>query len=110
MFRVWQLPRFRERENGGLKSDWDNLRLQRMSDKGPPIMCESQHRSDNKDCPPKDPLLMALADMNYKLEGIERLEKKLEEATSNFTGVLDVIKKELANLKKARNNDSDEIN
>ena len=75
MLRVWQLPRFRERENGGLKSDWDNLRLQRMSDKGPPIMYESQHCSDNKVSPPKDPLLMALADMNSKLEGIERLEK-----------------------------------
>ena len=53
---------------------------------------------------------MALADMNSKLEGIGRLEKKLEEVTTNFTGELDLIKTELANLTEARNNDSAELN
>ena len=86
----------REREYGGLKLDWDNLRLQRMSEQDPPIMYESQLSSDNNVSPLKDPILMALTNMNSKLKGIERLEKKLAEVTSNFT--------------EARNNDSAEIN
>ena len=74
-----------------------------MSEQGPPIMNELQYCSDNPGSPPQDPLLMALADMNSKLEGIGRLEKKLAEATLNFTGELDLIKTELANLTEARN-------
>ena len=81
-----------------------------MSAQGPPKMNETQYSSDNPDNPPQDPLLMALADMNSKLEGIGRLEKKLEEVTANFTGELDLIKTELANLTEARNNDSAELN
>ena len=71
--------------------DQDNLRLHRMSEQDPSI-------------------LMALTSINSKLDGIERLEKKLEEVTLNFTGELDMIKMELINLTKATNNDSVEIN
>ena len=90
--------------------DWYNLRLQRMSEQGPPIMDESQYCSDNTGSPPQEPLVKALEEMNLKLEGIGRLEKKLAEVTSNFTGELDLIKTELVNLKEARNKDSAEIN
>ena len=48
--------------------------------------------------------------MSAKLEGIGRLERKLEEVTTNFTGELDLIKTELANLKEARNNDGIQLN
>ena len=48
--------------------------------------------------------------MAAKLEGIGRLEKKLEEVTTNFTGELDLIKTELANLTEARNNDGIKLN
>ena len=70
----------------------------------------SEYNSDNSDLPPQDPLLRTLADMSAKLEGIGRLERKLEEVTTNFTGELDLIKTELANLKEARNNDGIELN
>ena len=77
-FGFCSFRRLEFRECGGFKLDWYNLRLQRMSKQGPPIMNESQYCSDNPDSPPKDPLLMALTDMNSKLEGIERLEKSLQ--------------------------------
>ena len=48
--------------------------------------------------------------MSAKLEGIGRLEKKLEEVTTNFTGELDFLKTEMANLSEARKNDGVEIN
>ena len=44
-------------------------------------MSESQYSSDNSELPPQDPLLKTLADMSAKLEGIGRLEKRLEAAT-----------------------------
>ena len=66
--------------------------------------------SDNHDCPPKGPLQKVLEEISLKLEGIERLEKKLTEVTSNFTEELDLIKVKLANLMEARNKDSEEIN
>ena len=81
-----------------------------MSEQGPPKMNETQYSSDNLGLPPQDPILTALAIMNSKLEGIGRLEKKLEEVTTNFTGELDLIKTELSNLTEARNNDSAELN
>ena len=70
----------------------------------------SLYYSDNHDCPPKGPLQKVLEEINSKLEGIERLEKKLAEVTSNFTEELDLIKMKLANLTEARNKDSEEIN
>ena len=70
----------------------------------------SEYDSENSNLPPQDPLLQTLADMAAKLEGIGRLEAKLEEVTTNFTGELDLIKTELANLKEARNNDGKELN
>ena len=54
-------------------------------------MSESQYNSDNSETGP-DPLTAILADMSAKLEGIGRLEKKLEEVTTNFTGELDFLK------------------
>ena len=62
------------------------------------------------DCPPKGPLQKVLEEINSKLEGIKRLEKKLTEVTSNFTEELDLMKMKLANLTEARNKDSEEIN
>ena len=73
-------------------------------------MSESQYNSDNPDNPQQDPLLLTLAEMSNKLEGIGRLEMKLEEVTTNFTGELDLIKSELANLTEARNKDGVELN
>ena len=72
-------------------------------------MSESQYKSDNSETGP-DPLTAILADMSAKLEGIGRLEKKLEEVTTNFTGELDFLKTELANLLEARKNDGVELN
>ena len=72
-------------------------------------MSESQYNSDNSETGP-DPLAAILAEMSAKLEGIGRLEKKLEEVTSNFTGELDFLKTELANLSEARKNDGVELN
>ena len=46
-----------------------------MSAQGPPKVNETHYSSDNLGLPPQDPILMALADMNSKLEGIGRLEK-----------------------------------
>ena len=65
---------------------------------------------DYSDCPPKAPMQNVLEEIYSKLEGIERLEKKLTEVTSNFTVELDLIKEKLANLTEARNKDSEEIN
>ena len=73
-------------------------------------MDESRYYSDNPDSLPKDPIQMVLEDINSKLGGIERLEKKLTEVTLNFTEELDLIKMKLANLTEARNKDSEEIN
>ena len=73
-------------------------------------MSESKYSSENSELPPQDPILKTLADMSAKLEGIGRLEKKLEEVTTNFTGELDLIKTELANLTEARNNNGIELN
>ena len=70
----------------------------------------SVYNSDKSDLPPQDPLLQTLAEMSAKIEGIGRLELKLEEVTNNFTSELDLIKTELANLKEARHNDGIELN
>ena len=72
-------------------------------------MFESQYNSDNSETAP-DPLTTILAEMSAKLEGIGRLEKKLEEVTTNFTGELYFLKTELANLTEARKNDGVELN
>ena len=72
-------------------------------------MSESQYNSDNSETAP-DPLTTILAEMSAKLEGIGRLEKKLEEVTTNFTGELYFLKTELANLTEARKNDGVELN
>ena len=47
--------------------------------------------------------------MSSKLEGISRLERKLEEVTTNFTGELDFLKTELSNLTEARKKDGVEL-
>ena len=67
-------------------------------------MEESQYNLDISQ-PVQDPLAAILADMSAKLEGIGRLEKKLEEVTVNFTGELDFLKSELSNLTEARKKD-----
>ena len=64
---------------------------------------ESQYTSDNPQT--MDPLANILADMSTKLEGISRLERKLEEVTTNFTGELDFLKKEISNLTEAMKKD-----
>ena len=56
-------------------------------------MTESQYTSDMSQ-PGPDPLTAILTDMSAKLEGIGRLEKKLEEVTVNLTGELDFLKSE----------------
>ena len=71
-------------------------------------MEESQYNSDNP-WTPSDPLATILADMSAKLEGISRLEKKLEDVTTNFTGGLDFLKTEIANLSEARKKDGAEL-
>ena len=73
-------------------------------------MEESQYTSDNTRTTNVDPLTTILAEMSAKLKGIGRLEKKLEELTANFTGELDSLKTELANLWEARTNDGVELN
>ena len=70
-------------------------------------MNESQYTSDSPRT--NDPLANILADMSSKLEGIGRLEKKLETATNNFTGELDYLKAELSNLTEARKRDGAEL-
>ena len=73
-------------------------------------MNESQYISDNSRT--SDPLANVLADMSVKLEkleGISRLERKLEEVTTNFTGELDYLKAELSNLTEARKRDGAEL-
>ena len=70
-------------------------------------MEESQYISDNSRT--NDPLANILADMSTKLEGISRLERKLDEVTTNFTGELDYLKTELSNLTEARKRDGAEL-
>ena len=70
-------------------------------------MEESQYNSDNAWT--LDPLANILADMSAKLEGILRLERKLEEVTTNFTGELDFLKTEISNLTEARKKDGAEL-
>ena len=53
---------------------------------------------------------MVLLDINEKLLGLGKIDKKLEQMRSDFHGELDVIKTELANLAEARSVDSIEIN
>ena len=53
---------------------------------------------------------LVLCDQDEKLEGIARLERKLEEVTTNFHGELDYLKAELSNLSEARNRDGAELN
>ena len=55
-------------------------------------------------------LAAILSNMSVKLEGISRLERKLEEVTVNFHGDLDILKMELANIAEARKQDGVEIN
>ena len=71
-------------------------------------MSESQYNSDNSETGP-DPLAAILAEMSAKLEGIGRLEKKLEEATNKFTGEIDYLKRELASMVETRKLDGIEI-
>ena len=76
----------------------------------PALINESQYSVDNSDSPAQnEPLAMALLDINEKLLGLGKLDKKLEKIASDFHGELDVIKTELANLTEARNIDSVEI-
>ena len=76
----------------------------------PALMDESQYSVDNTGRPPQnEPLAMALLDINEKLLGLGKLDRKLEKIASDFHGELDVIKTELANLTEARNKDSVEI-
>ena len=79
----------------------------------PPIpdnMDETQYSADNTGSPTQnEPLAMALLDINEKLLGLGKIDKKLEQIRSDFHGELDVIKTELANLTEARNIDSVEI-
>ena len=71
-------------------------------------MEESQYTSENSQNT-LDPLATILADMSAKLEGISRLEKKLEEVTTHFSGELDFLKTEVTNLSKARKQDGVEL-
>ena len=76
----------------------------------PAIMDETQYSVDNTGSPPQnEPLAMALLDINEKLLGLGKLDRKLEKIALDFHGELDVIKTELANLTEARNKDSVEI-
>ena len=70
-------------------------------------MEESQYTSDSART--NNPLATILAEMSIKLEGISRLERKLDEATANFTGELDLLKAELSNLSEARKKDGAEL-
>ena len=76
----------------------------------PAIMDESQYSVENTGSPPQnEPLAMALLDINEKLLGLGKLDRKLEKIATDFHRELDVIKTELANLTEARNKDSVEI-
>ena len=70
-------------------------------------MNESQYTSESPQT--SDPLANILADMSQKLEGISRLERKLDEVTTNFTGELDFLKAEISNLTEARKKDGIEL-
>ena len=70
-------------------------------------MEESQYSSENSRT--LDSLANILADMSAKPEKISRLEKKLEEVTTNFTGELDFLKMEITNLSEARKKDRAEL-
>ena len=70
-------------------------------------MEESQYTSESPRT--SDPLADILADMSAKLEGISRLERKLDEVTTNFTGELDFLKTEISNLTEARKRDGAEL-
>ena len=74
-------------------------------------MDETQYSTDDTgNHSQHEPLAMALLDINEKLLGLGKIDKKLEQMRSDFHGELDVIKTELANLTEARNVDSIEIN
>ena len=62
--------------------------------------------TDNRVCPP---IHKVLEEICTKLEGIERLEKKMTEVTDNFTEELGLIKGKLANLTVESKKDSGEI-
>ena len=70
-------------------------------------MNESQYTSENPQT--SDPLANILADMSQILEVISRLERKLDEVTTNFTGELDFLKAEISNLTEARKKDGIEL-
>ena len=57
----------------------------------------------------RPPIHKVLEEICSKLEGIERLEKKMTEVTVNFTEELGLIKRKLANLTEVSNKDSGEI-
>ena len=61
---------------------------------------------DNRVCPP---IHKVLEEICMKLEGIERLEKKMTEVTDNFTGELGQIRGKPANLTVESKKDSGEI-
>ena len=73
-----------------------------------PTIEESLYSSESSGKTP-DPLATILADMSAKLEGIPRLEKKLEEVTTHFSGELDFLKTEETNLSEARKQDGVEL-
>ena len=76
----------------------------------PDNMDETQYSTDDTGNPSQhEPLAMALLDINEKLLGLGKIDKKLEQMRSDFHGELDVIKTELANLTEVRNVDSVEI-
>ena len=73
-------------------------------------MTENVYTSDSKVSTDQGQQLAdILNNMSEKLEGIQRLEKKLDEVTINFHGELDILKSELANIAEARKNDGAEI-
>ena len=64
-------------------------------------MAENQYTSEYSENT-SDPLATILAYMSAKLEGIARLEQKLEKVTTHFSGELDFLKTEVINLSEGR--------
>ena len=62
--------------------------------------------SEKSVCPP---IHVVLKEICMRVEGIERLEKKITEVADNFTGELGQIREKLANLTVERRRDSGEI-
>ena len=62
--------------------------------------------ADNQTCPP---VHKVLAEICSKLEGIERLERKMTEVTLDVTEELGLIKGKLVNLTEGSKKDSGDI-